>query len=115
MAPKKSSETRANSSKPKRIATKSQVNDRFSPKSNRVAIEEVIQNLVGLGRLEQVDVGLLNLARSAAQLVDDLPTPAAIKEYLNVLSRLAVLGKEADNDFALLIDELRTEVRDPEK
>ena len=91
---------------------KPQVNDRFQAKSNRASVDLVIQKLAELGRLEDVDVALLNLARAAATLVDDQPTPAAIKEYGAILTRITTIGKEADNDFALLVDQLRTEIRD---
>lgn len=109
--PKKTS----NQKKPTKSAqsrTKPQVNDRFQAKSNRQSIDVVISKLAELGRLEEVDVALLNLARAAATLVDDQPTPAGIKEYANLLTRLQTIGKEASDDFGFLVDQLRTEIRD---
>lgn len=82
--------------------------------TNRAAVELVIAALEEQGRLEPIDAGLLNAVRSAAALVDDLPTPAALKEYSNLLDRLRNIGSEDDNDFALLLDELRAADRDPQ-
>ena len=71
------------------------------------------QKLSELGRLEDVDVGLLNLARAAASLVDDQPTPSAVKEYAAILTRMMTIGKEVDNDFALLVHQLQADDRNP--
>lgn len=87
---------------------KNEKTQRFPAVSNRQAVDQVIQKLAELGRLEDVDVALLNLARAAATLVDDQPTPSAVKEYAAILTKMMTIGKEADNDFADLIDQLRT-------
>lgn len=76
--------------------------------SNRQALEATLQILQTLGRLENIDQAIVNLARSAAQIVDENPSPSAVKEYGHLLDRLTQLGKE-DDDFSNLIHELRTE------
>lgn len=91
---------------------KNEKTERFPALSNREAIELQIRKLIELGRLEDVDVALLNLARSAASMVDDNPTPSAVKEYAAIIRQLSNTGKEADSDFSALIDELRTQTRD---
>jgi hypothetical protein len=79
--------------------------------TNRQALEQTIQILQTLGRLENIDVALVNLTRSAAQIVDEHPTPSAVKEYAQLLDRLKELGKD-DDGLAHLIDELRAESLD---
>lgn len=79
----------------------------FTPQPNQVAIEHVISHLVAAGLLTGLEVGLINAARSAAALVDTDPSPAALKEYGNYLERLRLLGKEQDDSFNALLEELR--------
>lgn len=86
--------------------------NRFSPLPNRRAVEILIEELTARDRLTWQDLGLINACRSAADLVDDQPTPAALKEYGNLLDKLRAIGKENDNDFYALLDELRTPLRD---
>ncbi len=62
-----------------------------------------------MGRLEQVDDGLVALVRSAAEAVDSSPGRASlIKEYRECLVLLAEVGKGQETDgFADLLAELR--------
>jgi len=106
---KKPVETFVSQAKPR----KNEKSQRFPAISNRQAVDQVIQKLSELGRLEDVDVGLLNLARAAASLVDDQPTPSAVKEYAAILTKMMTIGKEVDNDFALLVHQLQADDRNP--
>jgi len=83
-------------------------NRTFDQQPNQVAIEHVIAHLVAAGLLTGLEVGLINAARSAAALVDTDPSPAALKEYGNYLERLRILGKEQDDAFNALLEELRS-------
>lgn len=79
--------------------------------SNAAAVEQLIAELEKLGRLETVDVALVNATRAAARLVDDAPTPGAVKEYSNLLDKLRDLGKD-DDGISHLLDDLRAETLD---
>lgn len=110
-----SPKTRANQGKPakKTSARRNPAeSSRFAPLANRRAVEILIEELTARDRLTWQDLGLINACRSAADLVDDQPTPAALKEYGNLLDKLRAIGKENDNDFSALLDELRTPLRD---
>lgn len=86
--------------------------ERFKPISCVSSLEVTIAQLVRQGLLEDVDSALVNLARAAARLVDDNPTPQAIKVYEYVLTRLQSIGEPETNDFDLLLNELRSDQRD---
>jgi hypothetical protein len=88
-------------------------NQAFTPQPNQVAIEHVIAHLVAAGLLTGLEVGLINAARSAAALVDTDPSPAAIKEYGNYLDRLRSIGKEQNDAFDALLEELRSAPGNP--
>ncbi len=85
--------------------------DRFPILSNAAAVELLVAELQKLGRLETVDVALVNATRSAARLVDDTPTPGALKEYAGLLDKLRDLGKD-DDGISHLLDDLRAESLD---
>lgn len=101
-----------NSKKSAVSRAKSKQSERFQNLSCVSSLEVTIGRMVDQGLLEDIDSALINLARAAARLVDDNPTPQAVKAYEFVLSRLQTIGTSDDHDFDLLLDELRTDQRD---
>jgi hypothetical protein len=77
------------------------------------ALARTLKALRELGRLEAADDALVELCKSTAAAVDEMPGRAAlVKEYRECLVLLAGLGTDGGDDFDALLDRLRTSVGD---
>jgi hypothetical protein len=77
------------------------------------ALVRTLKALRELGRLERVDDALVELCKSTASAVDEMPGRAAlVKEYRECLVLLAGLGTDGGDDFDALLDRLQASVGD---
>ena len=79
------------------------------------ALDETLDALIDLGRLDQVDAATVQALRSMAEALDLDPSNAALwGRYLGALDALMEADGDADSDLASALEEIRgaTEVGD---
>lgn len=80
---------------------------------NRTAIDEVIETLRQLGRLERIDAALVAAAQTLADAVDSAPDNASLwREYRAAEQELRGVGGEVDDEFTKTLAALRATVGD---
>jgi hypothetical protein len=78
-------------------------------------VERTLTVMGAGGLLEDVDDALVEAVRSLARAVDSDPGNASLwREYRAVLADLRELGDDDSDAFAVLLEQLRAPVRDPE-